>query len=463
MSASRRDLLKLSGAAALTALAAPACSEPAAVEGVVADGDAAGGEPPDARPGRDLAPGEADGEPWDSFRAEFALSEDVVHMSAMLIASHPAPVREAIHAHRRELDANPVEYLESNNRRLAEASCAAAGDYLGVPAARIALTDSTTMGIGLAYNGLVLRPGQELLTTDEDYFVTWESLRAAAERSGADVRRIALFGDGEAVEDAGADMLADRVVEAIGPRTRLLALTWVHSSTGLKMPVAAIAERLREMNADRDEDDRVLLGLDAVHGFGIEDVDFDALGCDFLMAGCHKWLFGPRGTGIVAFSERGLAASEALIPSFNDDAVFAAWLEGLDGPGGSNNGARMTPGGFKPFEHVWALPEAFGLHRELGKAAVAERTHDLAGALKDRLAEIPGVSVRTPRDPALSAGIVSFDIGGMDVRAAVRGLRQRRVIASAAPYSRAHVRLTPSIRNTMAEIERAAEAVREIA
>src|SRR5690606_31325659 len=111
-------------------------------------------------------------------------SPGTVHMSAMLIASHPKPVREAIERHRRGLDTDPVRYLERNNNRLTTAVRKAAGAYLGIHPSHVALTDSTTMGVGLVYTSLKLKPGEEILTTHEDYYVTHESLRLAAERTG---------------------------------------------------------------------------------------------------------------------------------------------------------------------------------------------------------------------------------------------------------------------------------------
>ena len=86
---------------------------------------------------------------WEAVRALFSLTRNRVHMSTMLIASHPAPVREAIERHRRALDADPVAYLVENEERLTEASRAAAARYLGMHPAHVALTDSTTMGVGL--------------------------------------------------------------------------------------------------------------------------------------------------------------------------------------------------------------------------------------------------------------------------------------------------------------------------
>lgn len=151
-------------------------------------GDAAA---PDFRPGSLSA-----GDDWDDVRALFDLSPETIHMGAMLISSHPRPVREAIERHRRALDADPVLYLERNNRRMTEATRRAAADYLGMRAGDIALTDSATMGIGVAYNGLMLGPGDEILSTEQDYFVTHEAIRVAAERARGTVRLVPLHDEG---------------------------------------------------------------------------------------------------------------------------------------------------------------------------------------------------------------------------------------------------------------------------
>ena len=78
------------------------------------------------------------------------------------------------------------------------------------------------------------------------------------------------------------------------------------------------------------------------------------------------------------------------------------------------------------------------------------------------LRQIPGVIVRTPIDPRLSAGIVSFDVTGLSADGVVRRLRNQRVIGSAAPYSTRHVRLTPSMRNTPEDIDFALNALTQL-
>jgi isopenicillin-N epimerase len=432
---SRRTLLKFSGAAALAATTgAGEASAQSAPDGLVED--------------------------WQAVRDLFPLSRERIHMSAMLISSHPAPVAEAIERHRAGLDADPVRYLEANYGKLTEAARTAAGRYLGVHPSHVALTDSTTMGVGLVYGGFPLQEGDDVLTTTEDYYVTHESLRLAAARAGASIRKVALY---EEAAKASADAIVGRIARAVKPATRLVAITWVHSSTGMKLPVARIAAALDEINADRDEADHVLLGVDGVHAFGIEDFSFERLGCDFLMAGCHKWLFGPRGTGIVAVSSRGLQRLRPIIPSFTDDSSFDRWITGADEPTGANNGRRLTPGGFKTFEHHWALAQAIELHERIGREKVATRTHDLASMLKEELGAISGISIATPRSEDLSAGIVSFDVEGQGDQGVVSRLRERGIIASVAPYATSHVRLTPSIRNSEAEIQEVAAALSEIA
>jgi isopenicillin-N epimerase len=397
---------------------------------------------------------------WQRVREDFILSPETIHMNAMLIASHPRPVREAIARHRDALDRNPVEYLEANNRTGIDASRAAAADHMGVATNRIALTDSTTMGVGLVYNGLRLRPGDEVVSTEQDYYVTIEALRQLGVRTGARIVQVPLY---ERTEALGAEEAVQRILRGVTQRTRVIALTWVHSSTGYKLPARAVADAVADLNRDRPQDRQILFCLDGVHGFAVEDVTLEDLGCDFFMAGCHKWLFGPRGTGIVAAGAQGFAPLVPSIPSFIEQGgPFDAWIAG-DGDPGPTNAARMTPGGFKAFEHKWALADAFEWHGAIGKANVERRTHALASQLKEGLRGIAGVTVQTPMDEALSAGIVSFDIDGLSADGAVSRLRDRRIIASAAPYAIPHVRLTPSIRNSPAEIDAVLAAVREIA
>jgi isopenicillin-N epimerase len=394
-------------------------------------------------------PRKVDTKEWEEVRDQFSLSPDYIHLSALYISSHPKPVREAIETYRKGIDSEPVLFLNANNRRLRNKAKSAAASYLNASADEIAITDSTTMGLGLIYNGLRLKPGDEIVTSDHDYYVTHESLRTTAKRTGANIKQIKLYDE---IETVSVDEIVSNIEKNISSRTRVLALTFVHSNLGLKLPIGEISKRINEINSRRDEADRVLICVDGVHGFGVEDITAESLGCDFFIAGCHKWLFGPRGTGIVWGKPEAWGRLIPTIPSFSDDMVWSAWLND-EKPDGPTSAETMTPGGFKAFEHQWAISDAFEFIESIGKGRIEARTHQLAGLLKEGLAEIPGVNVKTPMSSELSAGIVCFEVEGKTPHQVVQYLRRRRIIASTTPYATVHARLTPSIRNTPAEIE----------
>ncbi|MDQ3866898.1 MAG: aminotransferase class V-fold PLP-dependent enzyme [Actinomycetota bacterium] len=390
----------------------------------------------------------------------FALDRDHVNLTTFLLASHPRVVREAIERHRRKLDADAALYLRESETALEEAARAAAAGYLGADPEHVALTDSTTMGLGLVYARLRLERGDEVVTTEHDFYATHEALRLRQELDGITVRRIRLYEEPEA---ASAEAIVAAVSHGIGPGTRCLALTWVHSSTGVKLPLREIADVVARVNRRRRERGRVLLSVDGVHGFGVEDASPVDLGADVFVSGCHKWLFGPRGTGLVWASRRAWDRLRPTIPTF-DGRAYRAWIE-RRAPKETPPGPLMTPGGFHSFEHRWALADAFALHEQLGgRAKVAATTHALARRLKRGLAEIDGVTVKTPMDDALSAGLVCADVAGLSAPEAVDRLREDHgVVASVTPYAIQHLRFGPSIANTEEDVERALAAVAELA
>jgi selenocysteine lyase/cysteine desulfurase len=378
---------------------------------------------------------------WGSVRSQFALDRTRIHLTSFLLATHPRLVRDAISAHRTRLDANPVEYLHGPGDGLSAGARDAAGRFLGAPASEVALTDSTTMGLGLLYTRLALGTDDEVVTTEHDFYATHESLRL----SGVRVRRIRLYDD---ARRASEDEIVSRVLRAVTGRTRVVALTWVHSSTGVRLPVRSIAQALPE---------RVLVCVDGVHGFGARTESVRDLGCDAFVSGCHKWLYGPRGTGVLWANERVRELMRPTIPSF-DGSSYGAWVAGGE-PGGVPDGPTLTPGGFHSFEHRWALSEAFAFHQGIGRERVEARIRGLASRLKAQLAEIRGVRLRTPQSPGLSAGLVCFEVAGRDPSEVVARLASRRIVASVTPYATRYVRLGPGIVNTPEHVDAAVRAI----
>lgn len=394
---------------------------------------------------------------WQAVRDQFPLSRDLIHLAGFFLASHPTPVREAIERHRRGLDADPIGYWLAHEKEQEASVLRAAADYLGVSPTEIALTDSTTMGLGLLYGGLALQQDQEILTTTHDHYSTDVSLRLRAERTGATVRRISLY---EELSTISRESLVKKLVGQVRDHTRIVAVTWVHSSTGLKLPIAEMAKALENINASRAEKDRIIFCVDGVHALGVEDFRLSDLGCDFFVAGTHKWMFGPRGTGFVWGHERAWPFANAIIPTFHSDA-YDMWMRVIP-PRPLPKAIYMTPGGFHSFEHRWALDQAFVFHQAIGKPRVTQRIHDLNDHLKQGLAKMQHVTLRTPLSRDLSAGIVCFEVAGLKPDQVVRRLRERGIVASVTPYATQYARVAPGLLNSPEEIETVLKAIDEL-
>ncbi|CAN5835306.1 hypothetical protein BH18ACI4_BH18ACI4_20700 [soil metagenome] len=91
----------------------------------------------------------------------------------------------------------------------------------------------------------------------------------------------------------------------------------MHSGSGLKVPVRRVAEAITEVNAGRAEADRIFLIVDGVHGLGVEDETIAQMGCDFFIAGTHKWIFGPRGTGLIWAKASTWKTMRPTMPAFD--------------------------------------------------------------------------------------------------------------------------------------------------
>ncbi len=272
-----------------------------------------------------------------------------------------------------------------------------------------------------------------------------------AQSSPAALRQAALYANPAEVT---ADEVAENVRRNLRDNTRLLAVTWVHSGTGVKMPIARIAEVVRAHNRGKSPERRTYLAVDGVHGLGIENIAIPDLGADYFIAGTHKWLTGPRGTGLVWAKPEAWALVKPTIPSFDpmwrtgpiDKMPAAAW---------------HTPGGFHSFEHRWAVAEAFRFHSGIGKDRVATRTHDLNSLAKAEMSKMPKVKVHTPRSAALSAGIITFDVQGYTPQQVVQRLHENHIIASVIPgfYSPLLARIAPSLLTVEEDLARTMRSI----
>ncbi len=378
--------------------------------------------------------------------SEFVLDPSYIMLNSMLLSSHPKTVREAITKFDSELDKSPGSFWLQNFREFDARNCQWAARYLGCSAEQICLVDSATVGLGLIYNGLLLDAGSEILVSDQEHYATLKSIEYASSHGEFSIRKMIWYDEPATVDK---DRILSSLKAAISEKTRVIAITWVHSSTGVKLPVAEICHYIGDLNKTREQ--KILTVIDGVHALGVEDFHVNDLGCDLFVSSCHKWLFGPRGTGLIYLKPGVEAFLRPSIPTYNAYSYenWRARVEKVKVP----LAHEMAPGGFQSFSHKWALYKAFEMHLEVGKKQIQDRTYGLAKYLKERLSKIPGIRLLTPISEKFSAALVVFDVEGVSPSLVVDYLAKYKILATVTPYFRQYVRFSPAVYNTQEELD----------
>lgn len=381
---------------------------------------------------------------WAWVRSQFNYDNSWVQASNFLFSSHPRSVRDAINRYRDEFDFNPKETLSATGSRERRAREAVARIF-GSSQENIALTQSTTMGHGLFWNGIKIRADQEVLVSEHDHPVMYGTIELRQRRTPFTLSRVLLHQPAAAFSTSD---IVQRVQAALTPRTRILALTWVHSSTGVRLPIAEISALVQAHNRGRSDEEKTIFFVDGVHGLAAVNATFEQLGCDFFVAGTHKWCSGPRGTGVAIGTALAWAQMDPTFVTFS---------------GRTAPGPLHTPGGFADYEHRWAMAESVEFLECVGLDRIQNRIADLCTRFKTAVQSHSRIRLYTPMDPAQSAGIVCFDILGMTAPQVVEQLRLLRILATQTPYTVTYPRVSFSMFNNEADVDATARAVLEIA
>jgi L-cysteine/cystine lyase len=288
-----------------------------------------------------------------AFRAQFPVLRRLAYMNA----GTDGPVPAAAAAAAREALGDELEngrWAAHFEQRLADQGRLRDGyaRVLGCTADDVALTTSTSEGIGMVLGGLDLGPGDEIVTSDQEHPGLLGPLRAARDR-GAEIRMVA-FSD---------------LASAVGPRTRLVACSHV-SWVGGEVAPAALAEV------------GVPVVLDGAQGVGAVPVDVAALGCAAYAGAGQKWLCGPDGTGMLYVSPALRDRVRVLAPSYMS---FSDANVGLDAPLRETAARFDTPSLSR--EAVAFALGSLAVLEDAGLPAVHARARDLAARLAERLTE----------------------------------------------------------------------------
>ncbi|MEV0270884.1 aminotransferase class V-fold PLP-dependent enzyme [Hamadaea sp. NPDC050747] len=319
---------------------------------------------------------------FEGGRELFSFDPSVSYLNHGSFGAVAVPVREAHRDFLDEADRNPMRFARRLPGRLDEVRARLAG-YVGADPARSALVVNATAATATVLHTLfpVVRPEQEILTTDHAYDAVITALDRFAARTGVRVRVVHI------PLEAGDDEVLERITAGVRPGvTRLAIVDHIAAATTKLFPIARIAARLRA------ED--VPLLVDAAHVPGMLDTDVEGIGADFWTGNFHKWAFAPRGTALLTVAPQWVDRIEPLVVSHADPDGFPRSIE--------HQGTRDVT--------AWlAAPAGLDLLESLGPDRVRAYAVDVAEYAQRLLAEkigadrpFPGdgVSMRVVRLPA---------------------------------------------------------------
>ena len=368
---------------------------------------------------------------------QFPLEPGLLYFNAANVCPSSRLVLDRHQQFLRDFHANPSFQNRDKYAPLQERVRLKAAALLNADADEIAITRNTSEGSNTIATGLDLAAGDEVIVTDHNHPSNLESWKLRSKRRGFTVKTVEL-----PVPASSAADLVKSLEAAITPRTKVIAITHVTSTTGLRYPAYDIGQIARARN--------IWFHLDGAQSFGAIAVDLKSLNCDSYSTSMHKWPMGPLESGLL-FVRRDRQSQ--VWPSI----VTAGWREDL-------NGARkFEVMGQRDDPRVAAIEAALDFLMMITPVRYELRLRELTTLLKRELGALPGARVRTNLDPALSAGVVKVDFPGRDVAKLYADLWQKhRLALSLTPNGVSRgLRFSPHVYNSLDDVARAVAAVRQ--
>ncbi len=345
----------------------------------------------------------------------FLLRPDVVFLNHGSFGACPRPVFEAYQTWQRELERQPVEFLGRRFDTLMRTAREALGAYLNADRDDLVYVPNATTGLNVVAHSLPLQPGDEVVSTDQEYGALDRTWRFVCGKRGASYVNKSI-----PLPVQSKDEVVEAVWAGVSPRTRVLFLSHVTSPTAITLPITELIDRARAAS--------ILTVVDGAHVPGQIPLDLTELGADFYAGNCHKWLCAPKGAGFLYARREMQGLLEPLIVSWgwNRDTCFA--------PAGSRGPAeerRVPPGsaeqgGPSRFikEQQWqgthdpaaylSVPAAIQFQAEHDWPWVRAECHELLREARRRIEELTGLPAICPDSPEWYTQMAAFPLPPCD-------------------------------------------------
>ncbi len=371
---------------------------------------------------------------WTGIQQAFTMDRSIVNLNNGGVSPSPAVVQEAMKRHLDYSNSAPPPYAlweilepqkEGVRQRLAR--------YFHCGGEEIAITRNASEGLQICQAGFDLAPGDEVLTSNQDYprmITTWEQRQR---RDRIVLRKISL-----PVPAEDEDEIVEIYRKNIGPKTKLILMCHTINLTGQILPVKKVVHMAREKG--------IPVIVDGAHAFAHFPFTHDDLDCDYYATSLHKWLFAPHGTGLLYVRKEkipGLWALQAAPQTMDADI------------------RKFEEIGTHPAANILAIADALTFHEGIGSERKAARLRFLRDRWAKRLLQHDRVRLHTSLDPRFSCGIANVEITGLDPYKLYKHLwDHHRIFVTPIVHPEFQgLRITPSVYTTLAEIDFFCEAM----
>ncbi len=372
---------------------------------------------------------------WFEVQQAFTVDRNIVNLNNGTMQPNLRVVQDAMRRHY-EYSANAgahttgdlAEEIERVRRRLAT--------HAGCDAEEIAITRGGSEAGQIAVMGIDLKPGNEVLTTDQDYPRFLNSWKQRQLREGIVLKQIQLPPPWVALDD-----FYNRLEKEITSRTKVIMVCQMTHWSAQMAPVKRIARMAHQRGID--------VIVDGAHGFMHYPINVRELDADYYIASLHKWCMAPPGNGFLYVRKSKIVAHWPLTPA---EEKMKEDIRKFEDVGTRTHANRV------------AIAEGITFNEGLGLERKAARLRYLKNRWANRLKTQPKIRFLTSLDPAESCAIATFTIEGADLAKLTNKLHaEYGVIVSHMKHDKFEgLRIVPNVSNTLSEMDYFADTIEEV-
>ncbi|MGE5277395.1 MAG: aminotransferase class V-fold PLP-dependent enzyme [Acidobacteriota bacterium] len=365
---------------------------------------------------------------WSEIARAFDSDRTLVNLNNGGCSPAPSHVLEAMIRDLRFSNEIPVHHMWNVLEPRIESVRRGLAAEFGCDPEEMAITRNASEAMETLTLGIDLKPGDEVVLTNQNYprmITTWEQ---RARREGIVVKKISF-----PVPPPSSSDVVERFRRAMTPRTRVIEVTHITNLTGQILPVREIVHMARERGVE--------VFVDGAHAFAHFPFKRDELDCDYYGTSLHKWLFAPIGTGFLYVRK---------------EKQKKIWPLMAAPPAMDENVRKYEEIGTHPAANHNAIAVALAFHRGIGTARKAARLRWLRDRWARRLAAAdPRFRILTPLNDTESCGIALVHVEGIDTEKLQAFLWEKhRIMTTPIVHAEFNgLRITPNVYTTPDEID----------